>query len=303
MAGEGPDIRRTGLRTSSSFGFVVNQIDSSQDDQAGVEQSAMRVLLALFPRIDGFAERTRTREGMLAAVDGSDLHADDARSEPFHVSTMAAVAIGVAVDHLEMLKGTTNPSGDLDTPSLTFHMGAHWTLLRAALENTSKAIWLLGSADSDERITRALRLQVDNIKHSDDAAKVLGAKMFQPRAERLHRVKEIAKGCGISATKAQERIKYPELVRYAGDFRQDDLANLMEFLWRACSGAAHGDGWAVLSLQNRKIIDQLNPGLGLVQLGPDIVALAQVTGVVVEAVEAAIGLFDHRNHVAEVDAA
>ncbi len=53
---------------------------------------------------------------------------------------MAAVAIGVAVDHLEMLKGTTNSSGDLDTPSLTFHMSAHWTLLRAALENTSKAI-------------------------------------------------------------------------------------------------------------------------------------------------------------------
>ncbi|GIF47530.1 hypothetical protein Afe04nite_20690 [Asanoa ferruginea] len=85
-------------------------------------------------------------------------------------------------------------------------------------------------------------------------------------------------------------------MRYAGDFAVHD-ADRLEVLWRACSGAAHGDAWAVLSLQEKEASDPAD-GVVTIQLTASILALSLVTDEVVDLLEMAFGLLDHRDQTA-----
>jgi hypothetical protein len=120
---------------------------------------------------------------------------------------------------------------------------------RAAVR--SSMFWLLGPEKRSERVLRTLRLQADNVANSDAVAQKLPYGPSKPKAQQTARVKEIAARAGLPPGKAVASIGYGEIVRYAGDFVANE-ADHVEFLWRACSGAAHGDTWATLSGPRRK---------------------------------------------------
>jgi hypothetical protein len=180
------------------------------------------------------------------------------------------------------------------TPNgMTFQITAHWTLLRAALENASRAIWLLGPESRSERVLRALRLQAANVTNSDTACRNVPVGPTKPKAQRIARVKHIAARAGLPQGKAVEAIRYSTIVRYSGDFLAHEPDHV-EFLWRACSGAAHGDTWAILSLQDRKSIHSEN-GVSTEQLRVSIRGLSVVAAEVTALVEMSFGLFEHRD--------
>jgi hypothetical protein len=138
---------------------------------------------------------------------------------------------------------------------MTFLLNSYYTLVRGALENAARAVWLLAPDVRPERILRRLRLQADNIINSDRAASAMGSSMPKTRADRLDRVRQIAARAGVNADQAVRRPKPSEIVRVAGHYiGGDDAAGHIETLWRACSGAAHGDVWAGLSLHDRDIV-------------------------------------------------
>lgn len=261
------------------------------------DQRALQQLTRIFVMIDEFSSRTSSRDTILRAEPGTVLALDDQQSNPFHGSHAAASALVVAVDHLQAIRRMTDGCPSCESTLMTFQVAAHWTLLRAALENACRAIWLLGPAERSERVLRALRVQADNVANSDAAAKLLNPNLVRPKGERIARVKGIASGAGLSPGKAVEPIRYAEIVGYAGNFIAD-LGDHVKFLWRACSGAAHGDAWAVLSLQERQALD-IADGVSTQQLTVSIPALVLVASEVIEVVGMAFGLFDYRNQPVE----
>ena len=135
------------------------------------EQQHLRQLKQLFPIVDKLLARTDGRERALRPAPGTDLAEDDRLSAPYHVSHAVARAQMVSVDHLHALRRMTEDCSVCVPNGMTFQVTAHWALLRAALENACRAIWLLGPESRSERVLRALRLQADNIEKSDTACK------------------------------------------------------------------------------------------------------------------------------------
>jgi hypothetical protein len=54
---------------------------------------------------------------------------------------------------------------------IRLHLTAEYVIIRALLEAATTALWILGPDDSDTRVTRALRLRHDELKHSLNLAK------------------------------------------------------------------------------------------------------------------------------------
>ena len=178
---------------------------------------------------------------------------------------------------------------------MTFLLNSYYTLVRGALENASRAVWLLAPDVRPERILRRLRLQAGNVINSDQAASAMGSSMPKSRTDRLDRVREIAARAGVDADQAIRRPGSGEIVKAAGNYiGGDDAAKHIETLWRACSGAAHGDVWAGLSLHDRNIVATT----GNVATTRFTVATHLFTTFLTETfavIDVAHGLFDHRN--------
>src|SRR6266487_2012094 len=218
------------------------------------EQDDLRRLRATFSTIRSLHERTDSPERFLKAAPGTVLAADDAMSEPFQVSHFASAAISVAADNLDALRRLTEACQTCEPNTMTFATFAHWPLLRAGLENAGRAFWLLRPESRSERVMRALRIQAANVVNSDAAQKRTPRGPRKPKAQRIARVKEVAARAGLPRNKVEDQPKYGEIMADVGDQIAGQPLHA-EFLWRAASGATHGDTWAILGLQDREAVD------------------------------------------------
>ncbi|MER7850320.1 hypothetical protein ABTZ03_41045 [Kitasatospora sp. NPDC096077] len=74
---------------------------------------------------------------------GSPLAGDDAKTDPYQVSHSAQHAIQAAVDHLHRLRSSLSQYENPERPTLLLHSYGSFTLLRGALENGARTVWLL----------------------------------------------------------------------------------------------------------------------------------------------------------------
>lgn len=262
--------------------------------EAAEEQEALHRLRNTFADLDPLFRRISSPYGLKPAPSGAFAE-EDRVSHPFRVSHAAATALMSATDHLQAFQLLTNGCSNCSATTMNFLRTAHWSLLRAALENASRAIWILGPDDSSERVARALRVQADNVKNSDLASQKLPSGPLKPRAARLDRVEEIGNQAGLSKKQVTEKIFYLDVVRYAWEFVGAD-PDRGELFWRACSGSAHGDFWTVVSLQERETLDSAD-GVATMQLTASIPVVAGVTAEVAAVLHTAFDLFDRRNQV------
>lgn len=226
------------------------------DSAAEREQRDLRLLRTSLRSVDGWLTYAN-RPGWAAVVPGSALAGDDRKIDPFHVSHAVASAIQVAVDHAHALRRLVEGCQTCDPDQMTFGLNSNYSLLRGALENAARAVWLLAPDLRPERLLRRLRLQADNVVNSDNAAQAMGTSMTKPRESRLDRVREIAVRAGLEGDFAVKRPSNLEIIHAAGEFvGGDDAAPHTEALWRACSGAAHGDTWAGLSLHDKDTVSR-----------------------------------------------
>jgi hypothetical protein len=140
---------------------------------------------------------------------------------------------------------------------VTLLLNSYYSLLRGAMENAARVVWMLAPDQRTERVLRRLRLrlQADNVMQSDGFCEAGGFSPNKPKADRLKRIKEIAVQAGVSPADAIKPIGNRQIIRAAGQHIADDPAHA-EVLWRACSAASHGDTWAALSLHERRIDSQ-----------------------------------------------
>lgn len=257
------------------------------------EQRDLRSLRTSLRAVDGW--RTYAdRPDWASVAPGSALAGDDRKADPFHVSHAVASAIQVAVDHADALRRLIEGCQTCNPDQLTFGLNSNYSLLRGALENAARAVWLLAPDSRPERLMRRLRLQADNVVNSDNAAQAMGTSMAKPRDKRLDRVREIAVRAGLNGDEAVKRPSNLAIIRAAGEFvGGDDAASHTEALWRACSGAAHGDTWAGLSLHDKDPVSRVG-NVSTLGVSASTGLLTKIATETFGMIDAAHRLFDRR---------
>ncbi|MEU3287038.1 hypothetical protein [Streptomyces longwoodensis] len=190
---------------------------------------------------------------------GSSLATDDAKTHPYCLSHLAWQALGVGVDHLQCLRSTLvgdqHQAIDHRSVSVVLHTYAQATLLRAALENACRAVWLLASSNRLLRIQRRLSLQADSNLHSDRMHQLLGLTPPRTPEVRHREITDLAVAAGTPPSEVKKALKFvgfKNVVKEAGKSLGDG-AEHVEAMWSTCSALAHGDVHN-LSFLDRQIV-------------------------------------------------
>jgi hypothetical protein len=237
-------------------------VTQRQQDQLSGE--AQRQLVKIFELVG----RWRDRTGAAAAVPaiGSSLRKDDEVTDPYQLSHAVIGALVSAVDHLDAVRALVRDAGIL-------HARAPFTLLRAALENSATAVWLLAPANRNERVLRRLRLQWADALDGEVAHQVVGAEPRLSRDGWKGKLQAVARARGLPDEQilavTRRPVSYSGIVKAAGDEAQGSNLNGQDalFCWMLSSGIAHAKSWAVLSPALDRVEVPRVPGLSENQVG------------------------------------
>jgi hypothetical protein len=236
----------------------------TQGRQDQLSGEAQRQLVKIFELVDRWRDRTRAMAPVPAI--GSSLRKDDEVTDPYQLSHAVIGALVSAVDHLDAVRALVQDAAIL-------HARAPFTLLRAALENSATAVWLLAPANRNERVLRRLRLQWGDALDGEVAQQVVGATARLSRDGWKDKLQAIARARGLPDEKVQavtgRPVSYSGIVKAAGDEAQGSNLTGQDalFCWMLSSGIAHAKTWAVLS----SVLDRVEvpgvPGLAANQVG------------------------------------
>jgi hypothetical protein len=201
-----------------------------------------------------------------------------------------ALAIAIAKDYLGAVVDLVVNEDGPSNLSVGTRPYALYGLLRAGLESAATAVWLLHPRQRPERIRRRFQQVLADAKNSDKALAALGKPETQ-HAKRSRRVDEIAVKSGVSVPKGSPR--YQDIVRSAGESFELG-GSTAEMVWRALSGGAHGDSWAVLTLVTHEIVHTSADGVHDAIQTTDITQVAGLARIVVRMIEHASGLYQLR---------
>jgi hypothetical protein len=220
------------------------------------EQQDLRKLLELVERAKPWEELTSNPSDAWQAQAGSALAGDDAKTNPYQLSHAAWHALTVAVDHLHCLRSSL--AGDLkgDRLSVRIHTHAQSSLIRGAIENGARAVWLLGPTRRLIRVTRRLSLEAMEIHHSYQLRELVGAPARRTQDQRKKQLQDLAVAAGVpglDVKKALRPPRYSEIVREGGDLTVLG-AELTEVIWRGCSSIAHGELSGTLGMLDKEIL-------------------------------------------------
>lgn len=164
---------------------------------------------------------------------GSARFGDDRCTKPFNQSTAFWASMSSASDHLYALKV-------LVWDTQVHNVFAPYTLVRASIEASSMAVWLLNSKGRDERVLRALRWFAQNYR---DACRATG---YEEKVEaKLRKIEQVATARSLDPKTATSRYSVTEVVEDA-----DRLFPGVLRVWQLFSGMAHSRLWASLLLSN-----------------------------------------------------
>jgi hypothetical protein len=187
--------------------------------------------------------------GPLRPDDGSDLAADDRRIHPYEVSHAAWQAFLAAVSHLGCLRDSLLEWDGPGKITVRIHTHGQFSLVRGALENASRGLWLLEPGDGDERVLRRLRLEWVEASAQAEVRGIVG----QPGRPRANRFAELSAlmppGIDPAAIRKKPGVREHRggRGRPAADRLRDARADLEDVLCagargRAGDGRLHGEG-------------------------------------------------------------
>lgn len=225
----------------------------------------------------------------------SALAGDDAKTHPYEVSHEAWHALTVAVDHLGCLKSSLLGGRDSGRVSVYVHTHAQSSLLRGAIENAARAVWLIGPKDRLTRVSRRLALKAKENNNSDRMRELVNQPAPQTKAARSQQLADLLTAAGVPADQIKTTLKAPpyrEIVRRAGDLTALDT-DLVEVLWSGCSALAHGDVYGTLSFLDREVTVR-DQGQVQIRVTGSINVLFCCTIVATTMIEAGFQLYDAR---------
>lgn len=191
---------------------------------------------------------------------GSALARDDRDLDGFWVSGVANTSIGACLDHVVTLRDL------VVREKATITTGAPWTLLRAAVESCSVAVWVMAPNLRRSRRTRALR-----VWHYDYTQRYLweNDRGVPPRpdgktgATRASEVLALATSLGIDpVTRVSTDLNYADTVA-AGAAAVGWNRTEARASWREASAFAHGRFWPQLALTSPTSAESIPGGYGV----------------------------------------
>lgn len=194
--------------------------------------------LRVLAEAEGWAARTSAEAARVRPAPGSSLRGDDDQASPYALSHAVWDALDHAVDHLTCLQA-------LLRDARVIHRFAPYALVRGALENACRAVWLLEPPRRADRLGRRLRLAIDDVRNGEQARDLTGQQGPRSKQERLDQITAIASRAGLDDASLRGKLSYTEIVRTVD--AGGAAGRLIEFSWKVCSGLTHGDSWAAWS--------------------------------------------------------
>lgn len=177
---------------------------------------------------------------------------------------------------------------------------APYTLVRSATENAATAVWLLEPRKRSERLRRCLKLAHHEAREAAVEVHELIRKLFPAEAldgkrtaqERIDEIRTLAVQLSLDPNDILGRLSYEKVVRTAGEAIGLG-GDLSAFMWRLCSGFAHGRYWASFSLLDRHVVASQGNVLN-VRLSGDVEKLLMVAGFPFVFTKRALELYEQR---------
>jgi hypothetical protein len=259
------------------------------------EHRDLRKLLELLERAKPWEELTGNPSDTWQAQAGSALAGDDAKTDPYQLSHAAWHALTVAVDHLHCLRNSLAGELENDRLSVRIHTHAQSSLVRGAIENGARAVWLLGPATRLVRVKRRLSLEAMEVHHSYRLRELAGAPGRRTKDQRVQQLRELAVAAGVpdpDVKKAVTPPQYSHIVREAGDLTVLG-ADLADVIWSGCSSIAHGDLSGTLGILDKQIVAR-DKGVAYARVTGSISGLYWTTAGPVRMIEQGFNLYRHR---------
>ncbi|MGW8526977.1 hypothetical protein [Nocardiopsis sp. NPDC055824] len=206
------------------------------------------------------------------APEGSDLFQDDALAAPFSVSGGAHNALVVAQDHWQVLRSSLHGGSSNGQQVVNLYLQGQFSLVRGALENAARAVWILGPDERTTRVSRRLALKRKEYSN----LKTLRSEEGQPDPDddkrRLAKVSQADQRVGVSSE--ADYPSYRKIMKEAGRLIPGFGEMAAFSAWSRCSGLAHGDETALVNLETTAPPSW--EGVGEVQVDPSVRTLSLV---------------------------
>jgi hypothetical protein len=262
------------------------------------EEQQLRVLGQALEIVPGWVTLTSSPPPQLVA--GSDLAYDDRRAHPYQVSHAVWAAMFAGVSHLAVLRDSLFHGTGPNHVEAKIHTHGQFSLVRGALENASRAIWMLESDDADERLLRRLRLEWAESSAQAQVRALMGAPPGKSRDDRLKELTDLLP----PATTDQDQIdakqkaikkkpEYGAIVKAAGSHVSSG-SSVQLVLWRTCSALAHGDLRGTLGYTEREVLPGPTPGIALARITGSVSLLTYGSLVAIETIKVALKFYGKR---------
>ena len=224
------------------------------------EDQQLRALGDALAVVAGWEQLDGQPSGVWKVETGSDLAGDDAAIHPYPVSSAARTAISAAVSHAGCLRDSLFLWTRPEHVTARLHIYGQLTLVRGALENASRAAWLLAP---DDRATRALRrLQQEYLEAREllSVREIIGSPSARTMSTRLDELAVLARSAGADAAQVKKGPGYREIVETAGA-QVPSAPWTAVVIWKACSAIAHGDMRGMAAYLTTETIGHAAPGI------------------------------------------
>jgi hypothetical protein len=262
------------------------------------EEQQLRTLGQALEIVPGWV--TLTSSPPLRLVAGSDLAYDDRRAHPYQVSHAVWAAMFAGVSHLAVLRDSLFHATGPDRVEARIHTHGQFSLVRGALENASRAIWMLESDDADERLLRRLRLEWAESSAQAQVRELMGAPPGRSKDDRLKQLTDLLPPettdqdqINAKQKAIKKRSDYGTIVEAAGS-RLSSGSSMQLFLWKTCSALAHGDFRGTLGYTEREVLPGPTPGIAMAQITGSVSLFTYGSLVAIETMEVALKFYGKR---------
>ncbi|WP_235624359.1 hypothetical protein, partial [Mycobacteroides abscessus] len=208
----------------------------------------------------------------------SDLAGDRDQVPDLWVDTLAVRRLKVAVDFL---------AGVRDLVIGGTHMYAPFPLLRASLESSATAVWLLEPEDRATRLQRLVGLHIDDTNNKKAVQFMMPEELRDP-FDHEPGIKQMVTDSGSPRGKCKFP-DYTSVLKSVDDLPREGKSMLLA--WRVCSGFSHGLSWATTGLMPQSNREQIGPTLHRAETSPNYQLVSSLVGTAVRTVERADCLF------------
>ena len=218
--------------------------------------------------------------------------AGDARATPYSsLPSQVLHHLASAADHLNTVVLMVRPDGQPAVPAM-----ALYTMVRAAIEATATAAWLLLPTGRDERVLRSLRLTYDNRRQLRTVLSERSREdpKFEKMATRLEEIRDQRPRLrGVELGKNNLATNTTRL-KETGALVGPEIPTPLE-VWRMTSGIAHGNSSVARNVLEMRLDQKIEGGDDKYTATAHLGMLAVFFVVAVNFMEATINLVQERN--------